>query len=147
MFHLSCLRSSQTGPSSCLPLAPTWALCSLSCNFQAWPLGSPPCIADLPLSFFFLCFLSENPKSPASVSLPSHWLLQTLFTNQNQLEAGFSQCLMCGCVDSHAILGTRLIQAALPQTHNNSPFCPFIKALFSQLYIEHDCNNYVNHKV
>jgi len=32
--------------------------------------------------------LPRNPNSPAFVSLPSHWQLATLFTNQNQLGAG-----------------------------------------------------------
>jgi hypothetical protein len=34
-----------------------------------------------------LCLLPRNPKSPASVSLPSYWLLATSFINQSQLGA------------------------------------------------------------
>ena len=49
------------------------------------------------LSLYSLLPLAGNPKSPASVSLPSHWLLATLFTNQNQLGAGTSVSYMKTC--------------------------------------------------
>lgn len=62
-------------------------------------------------------------KVPPLTDLPSHRLLASLFTYQNQLEAGsLSQCLTCEHVDSlvQTILGTQTnnkLQAALGQTH------------------------------
>ena len=37
----------------------------------------------------FFCVFPGNSRSSASVSLPRHWPLETLFPNQSQLEVGF----------------------------------------------------------
>lgn len=66
-----------------------------------------------------LCFLPRNPKSPTSVSLPSHWLLATLFPNQSQLGGRDPQCRL----GSHVISGAELTQTTLEPIHNILVWC------------------------
>ena len=79
-----------------------------------------------------------DPKTPASVSLPSHWPTATLFINQNQLETGFPQCFICGCVESYAILGIQInkIQAVLDQTQNTESNTLILKIISLTILIE-----------
>jgi hypothetical protein len=72
----------------------------------------------------FLCPLPSNPKSPSSVSLPSHWHLYL------PVRTGFGGGIIS------------IIQEA-----TFSPFPSIKKSLFSQIYIEHNYNGYVNYKV
>jgi hypothetical protein len=92
--------------------------CAVLVLLPAWQISF--LLFFLPLLLLFLFFflllllllpqsLAENPKSPASVSLPRHWLLATLFTNQNQLRAGSSPCLTFGCMELIQSGGPNLI--------------------------------------
>ena len=125
VFHLCCPRPSQRLLLGMLFSGSYMAApCSLSCTLSG---VVSPLLYLLPawqisLSSTFLSSLPGHPKSPASVSLPSHLLAATLFTNQIQLGIGFPQCLMCRCADSCAILGTQIniSQASLVQIHDST---------------------------
>jgi hypothetical protein len=70
---------------------------------QAWTLLHSGMMVLPPSSS--LSHLACESQGPASVFLPSHWLLSTLFTNQNQLGAGTLSILHA---ESLEILGTQL---------------------------------------
>ena len=74
-------------PGSRSPTLACWqSLClsvPLSYISQAWTFSFSGMAVLLPL-----CTFPRNAKSPASVSLPSHWLLATLFIIQNQHGVG-----------------------------------------------------------
>jgi hypothetical protein len=74
-----------------------------------------------------------EPKSPTSVSLPSHWSPATLFTNQSQLEA---ETLSLFPVDVWVlvILGTKLTQVTLQQIYNRQA-CHLVILLQSAEYL------------
>lgn len=111
IFHLCCPRPSHAALSSCIPLTSTCWLSSLSlvsltwCLLPAWRLSH---LSSL------LSPLPGNPKSPADISLSSHCLLATLFTNQNQLGTRSPLWLTFGFAYNFG----DPVQATLDQTHN-----------------------------
>ena len=89
---------------------------------QAWHLSSTsPSMADFFLlsPLLFWSQAHEDPELPPLSALCSHWLPASLFTNHNQLGAGFLSIL-------HAGTQIKIIQAASGYKFLNLFFCNFI---------------------
>jgi hypothetical protein len=85
IFHLCCPRCSHGGAGAALPQL-SYVGCLSVLHFS--DMESTPLLAwQLPPSSSFGPS-PGNPKSPTSMSLPSHWPPATLFTNQNQMGTG-----------------------------------------------------------
>ena len=93
IFHPGCPATRPVALLGLVPYSYILAL-SLSCTIQAWSLSFPDMVILHPSSS--LGPLAWESSSPASISLPRHWPLATLFTNQNQLGAGTLSVLQAG---------------------------------------------------
>ena len=88
IVRLCCPGPSRAVLLGCSSPAPIWRPCSLSCTFSS-------------MVSFFSFWHCRSPSPSPSLSCPgilkvlllsalySHWLLRSLFTNQNQLGTGF----------------------------------------------------------
>ena len=99
IFHLHCPRPNWGFPGATLH----WLLHNCYTLYSASLRPGPYSLPSMVVLYPSLVPLPRNPKVPP-VSLPSHWLQTTLFTNQNQLREGTLSIL----IQVQVILGTQL---------------------------------------